>query len=77
MTKRTAKPAASRHRAWYLRHLALVSLVMATTVGCGTVLKANGEAPNSTLPPPTTFTTLTTVAAAGGGVGGHPEEENP
>jgi hypothetical protein len=63
MTKRTAKTAANRHRARSMRHLALVTLVITTTAGCGTVLKANGEAPNLTLPPPTVFTSLTTVAA--------------
>jgi hypothetical protein len=56
-----------RHRASYVRQLALASLLIALTAGCGTAVKANGEASNLTLPQtvlPTTWTTVAVPATA-------------
>jgi hypothetical protein len=62
MTKRTARTSVRRRWPSHVHQLSLASLVIAAAAGCGTAVKATGEAPVLTVPAVTAPTTLTTVA---------------
>jgi hypothetical protein len=62
MTKRRARTPGRRHRPSYVCQLALASMVIAATAGCGTAAQAKQRSPILTVPPVTASTTMTTVA---------------